>query len=369
MHGRKHRLGGEGPGRGKDGGPAARQPGKRPRTQDLDGREADADPRKAATKQAGDDVAEDEAAEHEGEDAQATDAAAEGQGKGKGKGERGGDEAAAHEGEAGSGGGFGIADVMSNIGDAVGATVATAMGQPYVIHRTADAAPAAPNSRTKVGVGELVTFSSNMPGKWKVTKAGSGFPKKGTGDQFMWAAMDTKGTATITFDPGKKGVKPIEIKMEVVAPKVDYLNPRAVAFPGQGTGIAGVNMETDVTFLPLDVSFASTMWWEKPGPATNAKGYFREHVTKRHHQLPFHHPNPDDLQIDGNNSGVTDTAGFWDFGGPFKEGSFEWVIPTYYRVLDGPRHLITNVHQTCSIDGSGTMSVTKGSASLSNPLT
>jgi len=119
-----------------------------------------------------------------------------------------------------------------------------------------------------------------------------------------------------------------------------------------------------VTFLPKSVSFASASWWEEPGDASNATGYFKTQT------LPHHDPNPQDVQMDDTNSGIVDTAGWWGFNGPFKKkgeyngGSFEWAIPTYYRVLDGDRHLITTVHQRCTITGNGTMTVTKGSSSI-----
>lgn len=254
--------------------------------------------------------------------------------------------------------------VLETVNDFVSA-VAGALDIPYVTHTTSDKSPEGTSTRTRVGVGELVTFKSNMPGRWQASNGAKAFPKTAMGDQFLWAAMNVKGSVKITFDAGK-GHSPIDIQMDVIEPTVDYLKPRAVAFPGQAPGVAGVLMETDVTFRPMEVSFANTMWWERPGPASGATGYFQEHMTVRHRKLPYHHPNPDDLQIEAGNGGPTDQAGWWDFNGPFKPGSFEWVIPTYYKVVDdGERHLIKNVHQRCDIAADGTMTVTKESATLS----
>jgi hypothetical protein len=248
-----------------------------------------------------------------------------------------------------------------------GAAVDAADITPTVTHETQDAAPGgAANTRTTVGVGEMITFESNVPGKWKSNNAAKSWPKKSEGERYMWVAMSRKGTATITFNSGIRGKKKISIKIKVIEPKVDYLNECAASFPGEAAGVAGVLMDSDITFLPDTVSFANTMWWEKGGPATGATGYFREHVTKRKHKLPYHNPNPDDLQIDSTNSGAVDSAGFWDFNPPYKAGRFDWVIPTYYKVTgESTRTKIKNVRQRCTIAADGTMTVSKGSASMS----
>jgi hypothetical protein len=276
-------------------------------------------------------------------------------------------EGASSDGE-GQARGWGISGIVDGVKGAVtaakGAALAVA-GVPMISHETHDRAPGASNTRTTVGVGEMITFTSNMPGKWKADKGARGFPKKATGERFMWAAMSTAGSAKITFEPEGEGQPKLEVVIQVIAPTVDYVNARAVAFPGQAPGMAGVQMETDVTFGPNTVSFANTMWWEKAGPATGATGYFKDHVTKRKLRLPYHRPNPDDVQIDSTNSGIVDAAGWWDFNGPYSDGSFVWVIPTYYRVVDDRRYLISNVHQTCTITADGTMTVTKGSSSMS----
>jgi hypothetical protein len=68
-----------------------------------------------------------------------------------------------------------------------------------------------------------------------------------------------------------------------------------------------------------------------------------------------------DVPIGTGNSGALDFAGFWGFPSPYSDGFFEWVIPTYYKVTgEAGRHLITNVHQTCTIAANGMVTVTKG---------
>jgi hypothetical protein len=239
-------------------------------------------------------------------------------------------------------------------------TAMTAAGIPIVKHTTQDHAPSgASDTRTTVGVGEMITFESNMPGTWTASLVHPGTGRTGHGQHYNWLAPSTPGTAKITFDPG--GGKPkVETEITVIAPQIDYLNARALAFTGQASGVPGVAMTTDITFTPDNVSFANVMWWEQSGPASGASGYFQR---KR---LPYHHPNPDDLQADDHNSPGTDDAGFWGFGAPFSNGSFEWSIPTKYKVVgDSARHLITNVHQRCTMAPDGTMTVTKGSSSMS----
>jgi hypothetical protein len=226
---------------------------------------------------------------------------------------------------------------------------------PTITHRTTAHAPSgAADTRTTVGVGEVVTFTSTASGSWSSTLFKSGTPNTGTGLTYVWTAPSTAGSAVISFDPGG-GAARVDTTMTVVAPQVEYRNARAVAFPGQAPGIAGVSMETDVFYTPNTVSFSNTFWWEQPGPASGATGYFVGRT------LPYHHPNPSDLRINSSNSGIFDTAGFWNFPAPWSAGFFEWVIPTKYKVTgESTRHLITNVHQTCSIDATGTMTVQKG---------
>jgi len=226
---------------------------------------------------------------------------------------------------------------------------------PTITHRTTAHAPGgAADTRTTVGVGEVVTLTSTATGSWSATLFKAGTPNTGTGLTYVWTAPSTAGSAVISFDPGG-GAAHINTTMTVVAPAVEYRNARAVAFPGQAPGIAGVSMETDVFYTPDTVSFSNTFWWEQPGPASGATGYF---VGKA---LPFHHPNASDLRINATNTGIFDTAGFWNFPAPWSAGFFEWVIPTKYKVTgESTRHLITDVHQTCNIDATGTMTVQKG---------
>jgi hypothetical protein len=232
---------------------------------------------------------------------------------------------------------------------------------PVITHRTVNHAPSgAADTRTHVGVGERVRFSSTAAGHWSADHVLGGHPRTGNGQHYEWYAPATAATAKISFDPGGGAAK-IDTTIHVVKPTVEYRNPRAVSFPGQAPGISGVAMETDVFYAPSTVSFARTWWWEHPGPATGATGYF---VGKT---LPYHHPTANDLPINSHNSGIFDTAGFWNFPSPYSAGFFEWVIPTHYKVTgESGRHLITNVHQTCRMAANGTMTVTKGgSASIS----
>jgi hypothetical protein len=226
---------------------------------------------------------------------------------------------------------------------------------PTITHRTKDHAQGgAADTRTTVAVGEKVTFDSTAAGDWTADLVKAGKPAAAHGTKYEWFAPSTAGSAKITFDPGGGAAK-IDTTITIVAPAVEYRNARAVAFPGQAPGVSGVSMETDVFYTPDTVSFANTMWWEEPGPASGATGYFAGKG------LPFHPPNAVDLQIDATNSGIFDTAGFWNFPAPWAVGFFEWVIPTHYKVTsDDGRHLITNVHQTCNMAADGSLTVAKG---------
>jgi hypothetical protein len=226
---------------------------------------------------------------------------------------------------------------------------------PTITHRTIAHAPSgAGDTRTTVGVGERVRLDSTAAGQWHADHVQAGHAAAGHGTHYEWFAPATPGTAKISFDPGG-GAPAIDTTFTVIKPHVAYRNPRAVAFPGQAPGVSGVAMETDVVYTPNTVSFSRTWWWEHPGPATGATGYFHGKT------LPFHHPTANDLPINTHNGGIFDTAGFWNFPPPYSHGFFEWVIPTYYKVTgETSRHLVTHVHQTCTMAPSGRMTVTKG---------
>ena len=255
---------------------------------------------------------------------------------------------APHEGARGEGAGAGQqADPNAGAAGAAGA----------VTHQTQQSAPGGGgDDRVKVGVGEKVDFTSDTDGAWTASNAHG--PKTKSGKTFTWIAPVTADTVTITFTP--KGGSAQTTSMTVIAP-TDVKFDKTSDITNIKSGTAGVGMVTNITFLPIFVSFAFVSWLEIPGGPSGQTGYFSKHTA------PSHHQNPNPLHLGSNNAGPNDTASFFGVGKPWTDGFFEWVIPNHY-VVDGesaPGHKFTDIHQTAKLEGdpsAGKMTVTKGTA-------
>lgn len=236
-----------------------------------------------------------------------------------------------------------------------------AAGNAVVRHRVADPAPNGSPTRTRVGVGESIRFESMGSGSWHADLAAAGIERTMTTTSYTWVAPSTPGVATITFTPSTPGQAPVPTQITVLAPTVDYVNPRPFTNHDR-PGRASVAMHTDVVFGPDDVSFANTQWRERPGPAPVTNGYFRTYRPIDHDPLRRDSP------INRRNRGPVDEAGYWDLAtSTYGEGgTFEWVIPTLYSIVaeEGVHHQIRDVHQQFTLAPDGTMTVTKGSATL-----
>jgi hypothetical protein len=228
-----------------------------------------------------------------------------------------------------------------------------------VTHETMwDAPDGTGKTRTTVGVGETVFFSADVDGDWSATNAKPGKPKTvKKNQQYDWVAPNTADSVTITFDPGG-GAAPTTVVIRVIQPddvKFDFKDDNS-KIP---KGTMGATLHTDVSLLPLSVSFAATAWKEIPGPGSKPDGYFKGQ------KLPDHHPAATPRHIGAKNAGPTDEAEFRGFPKPWdQDGTFEWEIPNNY-VADGESgngHFIKNTHQVCKIEGppnAGRTTVTK----------
>jgi hypothetical protein len=111
------------------------------------------------------------------------------------------------------------------------------------------------------------------------------------------------------------------------------------------------------------VNFGRTQWLEVPGPATNVSGYFTRFAAA----TIFHHPNPDYLPFNDDNSGLQDHASWHAVPAPFSFGTFEWVVPNRYKIdgeSDAQGRLFTNTVQAFFMFPGGTMMITKAGASV-----
>ena len=263
----------------------------------------------------------------------------------------------------GSGEGHVDADEGDASGEGAPGTAAPTEGADTVTaaadltHTTEATASGAADDRTTVGVGEKVTFESTDAGAWTATSVGpGGVARRASSTTYEWIAPSTASSVTVTMSPARGAAR--SINMSVIAPSgIDFESPQPDSFPN---GTQGAGMVTNIRYQPTTVSFYRTKWKEIGGPASGATGYFANR------RLPAHQPNPNWLQIGDDNGGPTDHASFYGFPAPWSVGSFQWVVPNRYQVSGetGAGHEFAQITQSCLMEGDGTTTVTKGSATV-----
>ena len=228
-----------------------------------------------------------------------------------------------------------------------------------ITSRTVKASPGgAANTRTRIGVGEVIVFTGNRAGNWSVNNGTTIGATNGL--SLRWRAPAIGGISTIRLTSGGTTAT---ISMNVVPP--NGLSMTNVNAPHALTaGTAGACMLPNVTILPLDVNLGATQWLEVPGPGTNVTGYFTQFSAA----TLFHNPNPNYLGFDDNNTGLHDHAAWHAVPSPHSNGTFQWVIPNRYKLdgePDASGRLFTTTTQLFTMDGSGTMTISKGGAFVS----
>jgi peptidoglycan hydrolase-like protein with peptidoglycan-binding domain len=223
---------------------------------------------------------------------------------------------------------------------------------PTVTSQTILSAPdATADTRTTVGVGERVRFTSTTAGTWTVTDGR--IIGLNTGVNMVWEAPAVAANPTITITtPGGNQAIPFT----VIVP--DDLTMAVGAHDNIPVGRAGACMITNVTINPLNVSFGRTQWLEVPGPATNVTGYFNRFSAA----ALRHHPNPRYLPFNDNNTGLSDHAALHRAPTPYSLGTFEWVIPNRYKIdgePDAQGRFFTDTVQAFSIMADGTVIIDK----------
>lgn len=226
---------------------------------------------------------------------------------------------------------------------------------PTVTSQTISIAPdGSTDSRTTVGVGERVLFTSDIAGTWTVTEGH--IIGINNGQTMVWEAPPVAANATITITTSAGAQA---MNFTVLAP--DSLTMVVANHEPIAVGTAGACMIQNVTVNPLTVNFGRTQWLEVPGPATNVTGYFTRFSAA---QLR-HHPNPRYLPFDDVNSGLTDHAAFHGVPAPFSDGTFEWVIPNRYKIdgePDAQGRFFENTVQSFFQFADGSMMITKSQA-------
>lgn len=212
----------------------------------------------------------------------------------------------------------------------------------------------AANNRTTVGVGEVVHLTSTEAGTWHAS-AGTLHGKQGK--KVTWTAPATPTGAGITLHvAGQSATRPFT----VIAPNsLKMVRFQVDSFP---SGTQGAGMHTNVTVGPTSVCFGNVEWLEVGEDASNVTGYFK----KIKPADLRHHPNPNWLPWNDQNTGLTDHASLGGAPKPWSAGGFQWNIPNKYRVtsVGGGGHVFTTTHQVFRMQKNGTTTITKGGASV-----
>jgi hypothetical protein len=227
-------------------------------------------------------------------------------------------------------------------------------GTPAIRSSTVKSAPSgADDTRTKIGVGEVVRLVGSLEGSWSTNR---GKLQRSYGMNTTWTAPATPGTATIKLSGGGKSTTK---KFTIIAP--NRLSMKKVSEDSWPKGVQGVGMITNVTIGPTSVNFGNLEWLEVPGPASNRTGYFTKYKPL------YHHPNPKWLPWNDSNTGLTDHASLFEWPRPWSPGGFQWNIPNKYRVtgVGGSGHVFTTTHQIFRMTNKkGTTTITKAGAKV-----
>lgn len=232
------------------------------------------------------------------------------------------------------------------------------IGPPVQIHSaTAKKAPGGEaDTRTTVAVGEVVHLTGSGAGTWR---ASAGKLNSKSGQKVSWTAPATPTTVAIALDvgPGQSA----STGFTVIAPNsLKMVKFKEDSWPA---GVQGAGMHTHVTVGPSSVCFSNVQWLEVAENGTSVTGYFKKFKAADLR----HHPNPDWLTWNEQNTGLTDHASLFRWPKPWSAGGYQWVIPNKYRVAsvaDGG-HVFTTTHQVFKMKKDGTTTITKGGASVS----
>jgi hypothetical protein len=220
-------------------------------------------------------------------------------------------------------------------------------------------------SRTNIGVGELVnlSFSPSLPinAVWTAS-AGSLASTSSATNVFTAPSNAMTTTITETFPNGQALSNIFTVVQPTGMPTAVWVSNDTSKFPAN---VAGVGQVLKVFIYPTNVSFSRVQLMQFGEYASNPYGYFAN--TNWTPLLLSHNMGAGSLNffyLDADNSWPdTDEAGPAPNlpSCPWSPGGFYWDIPGYWKVGDSTATstLLTNWKQTFTIDASGTMSVSK----------
>jgi hypothetical protein len=200
---------------------------------------------------------------------------------------------------------------------------APAAPQCTISSQTLDTAPdGTADTRTVVGVNEIVTMTASAPSRWSAT-AGS-IHASGENSTWVSPASANPVSCSVTATPAKGS--PCSINFQVIPPRGEKMTKTTDRV--YTAGLAGSGFEAAALILPLNVSFSGIQVREET-VASEAAGYYKDVLgwDKRMH------PTGTWSRVDATNNNVKDLIGTDPPGtpGPFGLGFFHWSIPLTWR--------------------------------------
>ena len=211
--------------------------------------------------------------------------------------------------------------------------------------------------RSKIGVGEKVTFKGSKIGDWSATGGSPG--SLASTDHFVWTAPNRGASVSVSLTSGK-----YTKTKEIVVLEPSAVTGRRTSVLSYDPGTMGAGMQLKFLYNPKNVSFANIEAGEVSGPPSGVEGYFTKFQSKLDHDsgdqfFP--------LQINNENT-ATDTAAIRGFPRPWSIGKFKWIIPNRFRVHTegGDGKIFATVEQAFTLEGgSGKTKVTKAGTEVS----
>ena len=141
---------------------------------------------------------------------------------------------------------------------------------------------------------------------------------------------------------------------------------RKLAEHTYAVGLSGAGMDLEITLLPSTVSFYQTEFLEIPGPASDISGYMVGLAGPHNPSTTWFGFTFDNISVAQDNAS-TRTSGFLP---PWSDGAYQWVIPYHYRCVGSASSIhFTDVIQRFTINAAGTVTVTKGGATVTRLTT
>ncbi len=201
--------------------------------------------------------------------------------------------------------------------------------QCTISSRTLDAAPdGTADTRTVVGVNEIVLLTASAPSKWSAT-AGT-INATGASGSWLSPASAKPVSCSVTATPATGS--PCSINFQVIPPRERKMTK--TTDHAYTAGLAGSGFEATALILPLNVSFSGIEVREET-VAGQAAGYYNNVLGWDKGM----HPTGTWSRVDATNNNVKDTIGTTPPGtpGPFGMGIFFWSIPLTWRTPNDPK--------------------------------